>query len=115
MAPLMALSLRLGGPLASVRAKAASLLQLLLDVAGKYGKSIRLLIFIDCLVLLDILSKWGTHNLLPLPKEVVHFDVIYPLLLNFHPPAKEVVHFEVIYPVLLELRQWSGEDSAYAI
>ncbi len=57
VAPLMTLSLRVGGPLASVRAKAASLLQLLLDVAGKYGRSIRLLIFIDCLVLLDILRK----------------------------------------------------------
>ncbi len=66
----------MGGPLASVRAEAASLLQLLLDVAGKYGRNIRLLIFIDCLVLLDILRKWGTHNFHPLQKEVV----IYPLL-----------------------------------
>ena len=62
-APLMTLSLRVGGPLASVRAvasvraEAASLLQLLLDVAGQYGRNIQLLIFIDCLVLLDILRK----------------------------------------------------------
>ncbi len=57
------------GPLASVCAEAASLLQLLLDVTCKYGRSIRLLLFIDCLVLLDILLKWGTHNFHPRPKE----------------------------------------------
>ncbi len=51
-APLMTLSLRVGGPLASVRAEAASLLQLLRDVAGQCCRNIRLLIFIDCLVLL---------------------------------------------------------------
>jgi hypothetical protein len=80
--PLMILSSRVGGPLASVRAEAASLLQLLRDMAVQYGLSVRLLIFIDCLVLLDILRKWGKHNFHSLPKEVVHFDVIYPLLLE---------------------------------
>ena len=70
--PLMTLSLRVGGLLASVRAEAASLLHLLQDVSIKYGRSVRLLIFIDCQGLLDILRKWGTHNLHPLPKEVVH-------------------------------------------
>ncbi len=89
VAPLTTLSLLVGGPLASVCAEAASLLQLLLDMAGKYGRSMRLLIFINCLVLLDNLCMWGTHNFHPLPKEVVHFDVISPLL-----------H---------ELRQWSGD------
>ena len=79
----------MGGPLASVRAEAASLLQLLRDVSIKYGRSLRLLVFIDCQVLLDILHKWGTHN--------------------FHPRPKEVVHFDVIYPLLLELRQWSRD------
>ncbi len=88
VAPLMTLSLLVGGPLASVRAEAASLLQLLRDVADQYG-NIRLLIFIDCLVLLDILRKRGTYN--------------------FHPRPQEVVHFDVIYPLLLELRQWSGD------
>ncbi len=80
--------MRVGGPLASVRAEAASLLQLLLDVASQYGRNVRLLIFIDCLVLLDILRKWGTYN--------------------FHPRPQEVVHVDVIYPLLLELRQWLG-------
>ena len=46
--PLMTLSSRVGGPLASVPAEAASLLQLLRDVSTKYGRSVRLLIFIDC-------------------------------------------------------------------
>ena len=81
-----------GGPLASVRDEAASLLQFLRDVSIKYGRSVRLLTFIVCQVLLDILDilrKWGTHN--------------------FHPRPKEVVHFDVIYPLLLELRQWSGD------
>jgi ribonuclease HI len=87
--PLLTLSSRVGGPLASVRAEAASLLQLLRDVSTKYGRSVRLLIFIDCQVLLDILRKWGTHN--------------------FHPRPREVVHFDVIYPLLLELRQWLGD------
>ena len=75
---LMTLSLLVGGPLASVHAEAASLLQLLLDVSIKYGRSVLLLIFIDCQVLLDILRKWGTHNFHPRAKEVVHFkfDVI---------------------------------------
>ena len=67
--PLMTLSLRVGVPLASVRAEAASLLQLLRDVAIKYEMSVtvQLLIFIDCQVLLDILRKWGTHNFHPRP------------------------------------------------
>ena len=63
--PLMTLSSRVGGPLASVRAEAASLLQLLRDVSFKYGQSAWLLIFIDCQVLLDFLRKWGTHNFHP--------------------------------------------------
>ena len=61
MIPLINLSSRVGGPLASVRAEAASLLQLLRDVSIKYGRSVRFLIFIDCRVLLDILRKWETQ------------------------------------------------------
>ncbi len=59
------------------------------DIATAYGKHVLLLVFIDCLVLLNILLKWGTHNFNRRPKEVVHFDVMYPLL--------------------LELRQWTGD------
>ena len=79
---LMILSSPVGGPLASIRSEAAGLLQLLRDIATNHGRHVRLLVFIDCLVLLDILWRWGTHNFNPRPKEVVHFDVIYPLLLE---------------------------------
>jgi hypothetical protein len=87
--PLMITLSPVGGPLASIRSEAAGLIKLLQDIATAYGRHVRLLVFIDCLVLLNILLKWGTHNFNPRPKEVVHFDVMYPLL--------------------LELRQWTGD------
>ena len=87
-APLMAFSASVGGPLATARAEAASLLQLLLDVRQHYSHQAQLLVFVDCLVVLGILQKWG------------HSD--------FHPGPKEIVHFAVIRPLLHELRQWSG-------
>jgi hypothetical protein len=37
---------------------------------------------VDCLVVLDILIKWGRSDYYPRPKEVVHFDVIYQLLVE---------------------------------
>ena len=55
--PIRVLSAPVGGPLASVRAEAASLLQLLRDVAVSHGRHTPILIFVDCLVLLNILSK----------------------------------------------------------
>ncbi len=69
-----------GGPLASTRAEAASLLKLLRDVHQRYSNSVHLLMFVDCLVVLDIIRKWGHNDFHPSPKEVVHFAVIYPLL-----------------------------------
>ena len=84
----MAFSARVGGPLASTRAEAASLLQLLLDVRQRFGHHVHLLIFVDCLVVLDILRRWG-HN-------------------DFHPGPKEVIHFTVVRPLIAELRQWAG-------
>ncbi len=87
--PIISFFARVGGPLASARAEAASLLQLLRDVRQRYSNRVHLLIFVDCLVVLDIIRRWGSNNLNPTPKEVVHFAVIYPLL--------------------RELRQWSGK------
>ncbi len=87
--PLMITSSPVGGPLAFIRSEAAGLLQLLRDIATAYGRHVRLLVFLDCLVLLNILLKWGTHKFNPQPKEVVHFDVMYPLL--------------------LELQKWTGD------
>jgi hypothetical protein len=52
------------------------------------SNQVHLLIFVDCLVVLDIIRKWGRSD--------------------FHPSPKEVVHFTVIYPLLQELRQWLG-------
>ena len=86
--PIMTFCARVGGPLASARAEAASLLQLLRDVRQRYTHQVHLLIFVDCLVVLDILMKWGRSD--------------------FHPGPKEIVHFAVIRPLLHELRQWRG-------
>jgi hypothetical protein len=88
--PIISFSARVGGPLASARAEAASLLQLLQDVWQRFGSQVHLLIFVDCLVILDILRKWGRND--------------------FHPNPKEIVHFAVIRPLLHELRQWSGKS-----
>jgi hypothetical protein len=68
------------GPLASARAEAAGLLQLLLDVLQRYSCQVHLLKFVDCLVVLDILRKWERSDFHPGPKEIVHFAVILPLL-----------------------------------
>ena len=87
--PTMTLSIRVGGPLSTTRAEAASLLQLLKDVGRSRVTSFNLLIFVDCLVVLDILSKWGRCDYNPRPREIVHFDVIYQLL--------------------VELRRWPGK------
>ena len=78
--PIMTFHARVGGPLASTRAEAASLLQLLRDVRQRYKHRAHLLIFVDCLVVLDILRKWGRGDFHPGPKEIVHFAVIRPLL-----------------------------------
>jgi hypothetical protein len=82
---------RFGGPLASARAKAASLLQLLRDVRQRYSSGVHLLIFVDCLVIFDIIRKWGHSDFHPSPRTIVHFQV------------------PVIYPLLKELRKWIGK------
>ena len=71
-------SASVGGPLSTLRAEGASLLRLLLDLRD--GSSTPLLVFVDCLVLLDILQRWGQVSFHPHPADVVHFDVIFPLL-----------------------------------
>jgi hypothetical protein len=67
-----------GWSLSSLRAEAASLLQLLIDL--RRSPSIPLLVFVHCLVLLDILQRWGQASFHPLPAGVVHFDNIFLLL-----------------------------------
>jgi hypothetical protein len=78
--PILSFFARVGGPLASAREEAASLLQLLRDVRQRHSNRVHLLIFVDCLVVLDIIRKWGRNDFHPSPKDVVHFAVIYPLL-----------------------------------
>jgi ribonuclease HI len=87
--PSISFFARVGGPLASARAEAASLLQLLRDVRQRYSSGVHLLIFVDCLIILDIIRKWG------------HSD--------FHPSPREIVHVAVIYLLLQELRKWIGK------
>jgi ribonuclease HI len=89
--PILSFSARVGGPLASTTAEAASMpvFQLLRDVRHWYSNRVHLLIFVDCLVVLDIIRKWGRSD--------------------FHPSPKEAVHFAVFYPLLQELRRWIGK------
>ena len=67
-----------GGPLSSLRAEAAGLLQLLTILSE--NKQAPLLVFMDSLVLHDIVQKWGKANFNPLPSDIIHFDVIFLLL-----------------------------------
>ena len=55
--PISTFSARVGRPLATTRAEAASLLQLLLDLRVRDCHQVNLLTFVDCLVLLDIPSN----------------------------------------------------------
>jgi hypothetical protein len=87
--PTISFFARVGGPLASARAEAASLLQLLRDVRQRYSSCVHLLIFVECVVILDIIRKWGRSD--------------------FHRSPREIVHFAVIYPLLQELRKWVGK------
>ena len=65
------------------------MLQLLLDVRQRYGSCVHLLIFVECLVIFDIIRKWGRSD--------------------FHPSPRDIVHFAVIYPLLQALRKWIGK------
>ncbi len=76
--PVEMLSVRVGGPLYTLRAEAADLLQLLTCLSEKQQG--QLLVFIDSLVLLDILHKLGKASINPLPNDILYFDVIFPLL-----------------------------------
>ena len=66
--PESSFSACVGGPLSTLRAEAASLLQLLIDLRSR--SSTPLLVFVDCLVLLDILQRWGQASFHPHPTEL---------------------------------------------
>jgi hypothetical protein len=68
LVPVEVLAVRVGGPLSTLRAEAAGLLQLLLACLSEKQQA-PLLVFIDNLVLLDILQKWGKASVNPRPND----------------------------------------------
>ena len=80
LAPIHRFSAPVGGPLASTRAEAVGLLCLLKWLRNHHLGSARVTVFIDCLGLLQILSNWGKVDFWPGPKDIIHFDVLLPLL-----------------------------------
>ena len=80
--PLLEIAAQVGGLLAAFRAEYVGLLYLLRRVRDRFCNTepIRLLVFIDCLVLLCILLKWGDSEFYPDPRDIVHFDVLIQLL-----------------------------------
>ena len=73
-----------GRPLATLRAEAVGLLYLLRRVNSHFEPAIPLLVFTDCLVLFQILQKWGRSDFWPDPHDIIHFDVIFPLIQELH-------------------------------
>ena len=67
-----------------MRAEAVELLNLLRRVKSHFDHAVLLLVFIDCLVLLQILQKSGRSDFWPDPRNGIHFDVIFPLLQEIH-------------------------------
>ena len=90
--PLMTYYASVGGPLAHLQAEAASLCKLLSRARERFPGCTDLLVFIDCLVLLDILLKWGRSDFQPQPREIVHFDVLVPLLAELRGSARVARH-----------------------
>ena len=86
--PLLTFSAAVGGPYSPLRAEAVSLLQCLRTVRGRFPDQKSLLTFIGCLVVLTTLIIWGKFEFQPTPGDIVHFDVLIPLV--------------------AELRSWTG-------
>ena len=80
LAPIHRFLAPVGVPLASTRAEAVGLLCLLKCLRDHHLGSVRVTVFIDCLGLLQILSNWGRVDFWPGPKDIIHFDVLLPLL-----------------------------------
>ena len=76
LVPDIDLSFPVGGPLSSLRPEAAAVHELVSTVPD--GSP--LLIFIDCLVLLVVLSRWGQEDFWPDPEDIKHFDIIEPCI-----------------------------------
>ena len=78
--PLLTFSAPVGGPYSPLRAEAVSLLQALRTIRIQLPEQTTLLLFVDCLVLLNILMKWGKSEFQPHPRDIAQFDVLLPLL-----------------------------------
>ena len=74
--PDLNLSFPVGGPLSSLRPEAAAVH----EVVSIVPDDSPLLIFIDCLVLLVILARWGQEDFWPDPEDIKHFDIIVPCI-----------------------------------
>jgi hypothetical protein len=75
----ISLSARVGGRLSTLRAGAASLLQLLLDLRSRSSTPLLLFVHFLRVMLLDILQRWGKRaSFHPHPADVVHFEVLFP-------------------------------------
>ena len=74
--PELSLAFPVGGPLATLRPEAAALEALVTRVPDDAP----LLVFVDCLVLLVILARWGQEDLWPDAAEIKHFDIFEPCL-----------------------------------
>ena len=70
--PELSLAFPVGGPLATLRPEAAALEALVAQVPD----DVPLLVFVDCLVLLAILARWGQEDFWPDAEEIKHFDII---------------------------------------
>ena len=82
------LPLAKGPALATLQAEAVGLLHLLRKVKLHFDPAVPLIAFKGCLVqkwlLLQILQKWGWSDFWPDPRDIIHFDVIFPLLQELH-------------------------------
>ena len=94
LTPIQRFSAPVGGPLASSRAEAVGLLYFLHWLLDHPG-SARVTVFIDSLGLLQILSQWGRADFWPGPKDIIHFDVLLPLLQTLRKCSVELVLIKV--------------------
>ena len=92
---LLELSAPVGGPVASLRAETVGLFSILHNVEEHFHKHVQIMIFTDCLGLLLILSKWGNSNFWPDPGDVVHFDVIFPLIKKLRSWSEKLILVKV--------------------
>ena len=95
LAPIQRFSAPVGGPLASTRAEAVGLLCLLQWLRDSPLGSTSVTVFVDCLGLLQLLANWGRADFWPGPKDIIHFDVLLPLLRVLREWTTELVFVKV--------------------